>query len=176
MRLGNRRGFTLIELLFVVGLIGILSAIAAPALTRTKMAANESSAIASMRVAHSGQQTFWASCGNGNYAVSLQDLGLAPPGALVGFVSNDISGPAPVVKSGYEFDLASDNLNPAAGNGCNGRPLGATYHVTADPLPSSGRRYFGSNGAGAIFQSSATLFSDMPDVGTPPAPAVPIQQ
>jgi hypothetical protein len=27
-----------------------------------------------------------------------------------------------------------------------------------------------------VFQSPATLFSDMPDVGAPPAPAVPIQQ
>jgi type IV pilus assembly protein PilA len=176
MKVQSTRGFSLIELLFVVGVIGVLSAIAAPALTRTKMAANESSAIASMRVIHSGQQAFWASCGNGNYALSLQDLGLMPPGSLAGFISTDISGPAPVVKSGYEFDMASDNLSPTAGNGCHGRPLGATYHVSADPLPSRGRRYFGSNGGGAIFQSVATLFMDMPDVGTPPAPALPIQQ
>jgi prepilin-type N-terminal cleavage/methylation domain-containing protein len=176
MKVRSRRGFTLIELLFVVGLIGVLTAIAAPALTRTRMAANESSAIASLRVVHSGQQAFWASCGNGNYALSLQDLGIAPPGSLSGFVSTDISGPAPVVKSGYEFDLASDNLAPTAGNGCHGRPLGATYHVTADPLPSRGRRYFGSNGGGAVFQSTATLFTDMPDSGSPPAPAIPIQQ
>ena len=176
MKVHSTRGFTLIELLFVVGVIGILSAIAAPALTRTKMAANESSAIASMRVIHSGEQAFWASCGNGNYAVSLQDLGLAPPGSLAGFVSADISGPAPVVKSGYEFDLASDNLAPSVGNGCHGRPVGATYHVTADPLPSRGRRYFGTNGGGAIYQSVATLFTDMPDSGAPPAPALPIQQ
>jgi prepilin-type N-terminal cleavage/methylation domain-containing protein len=176
MRVESTRGFTLIELLFVVGLIGILSAIAAPALTRTKMAANESSAIASLRVVHSGQQAFWASCGNGNYALSLQDLGMAPLGSLTGYISADISGPAPVVKSGYEFDMASDNLATTAGNGCNGRPLGITFHITADPLPSRGRRYFGSNGGGAIFQSTATLFSTMPDSGAPPAPAAAIQQ
>jgi prepilin-type N-terminal cleavage/methylation domain-containing protein len=176
MKVQSTRGFTLIELMFVVGLIGILSAIAAPALTRTKMAANESSAIASLRVVHSGQQAFWASCGNGNYAVSLQDLGLVPPGSLQGYISEDIAMPAPVVKSGYEFDMASDNLSPGAGNGCHGKPLGATYHLTADPLPSRGRRYFGSNGGGAIFQSTATLFPSMPDSGTPPAPAIPIQQ
>jgi type IV pilus assembly protein PilA len=176
MKVQNTRGFTLIELLFVVAVIGILSAIAAPALSRTKMAANESSAIASVRVIHSGQQAFWASCGNGNYALSLQDLGMAPPGSITGYISADVSGPAPVVKSGYEFDMASDNLSPTAGNGCHGRPLGATYHLTADPLPGRGRRYFGSNGGGAIFQSAGTLFSDMPDSGTPPAPAVPIQQ
>ena len=69
-------GFTLIELLFVVAVIGILSAIAAPGLSRARMAANESSAIASLRVINSGQQVFWASCGGGYYAPSLQNLGL----------------------------------------------------------------------------------------------------
>jgi len=172
MTLRTRRGFTLIELLFVVAVIGILSAIAAPALTRTKMAANESSAIASLRAIHSGQQAFWASCGNGNYSPSLQNLGMQIGGAL-GYVSGDISGPAPVVKSGYELEMDSDNPNPV-GTSCNGDTLVLTYHATADPLPGRGRRYFGTNGGGTIFQSIATLFMDMPDTGTAPAPAIPL--
>lgn len=172
MRVSGRRGFTLIELLFVVAIIGILSAIAAPALSRGKMAANESSAIASLRVIHSGQQTFWATCGSGNYSMSLQNLGLPVAGAP-GFVSPDVSGPAPVVKSGYEVEMDSDN--PTVGTSCNGGALATTYHSTADPQPGRGRRYFGSNSGGAIFESSATLFAAMPDVGGPPAPAIPIQ-
>lgn len=167
-----RRGFTLIELLFVVGIIGVLSAIAAPALTRSKMAANESSAIASLRVISSGQQAFWASCGSGNYSPSLQNLGL-PVGAAPGYVSADLSGPAPVVKSGYEIEMDSDN--PTVGTSCNGGALASTYHSSVDPLPGRGRRYFGSNSSGAIYQSSATLFADIPDVGAPPAPAISIQ-
>jgi type IV pilus assembly protein PilA len=173
MRVPCRRGFTLIELLFVVAIIGILSAIAAPALSRGKMAANESSAIASLRVIHSGQQAFWASCGSGNYAPSLQNLGL-PVGATPGYIGDDLSGPAPVVKSGYEIEMDTDN--PAVGNSCNGGALGATYHASSDPLPGRGRRYFGSNSGGAIYQSTATLFADMPDVGAPPAPAGPVGQ
>jgi type IV pilus assembly protein PilA len=171
MTTGCRRGFTLIELLFVVALIGILSAIAAPALTRTKMAANESSAISSMRTIHSGQQAFWGSCGNGNYAPTLQNLG-QPIGGAPGYVSEDIAGPAPVVKSGYELEL--DTENPAVGTSCNGGGLVITYHTTADPLPGRGRRYFGTNSAGAIFQSVATLFGAMPDTGSPLAPATPV--
>lgn len=173
MRLGCNRGFTLVEILFVVGIIGILSAIAAPALSRTKMAANESSAIASLRTIHSAQQAFWASCGSGNYSPSLQNLGL-PVAGSPGYISNDISGAAPIVKSGYEFDM--DTVNPSVGNSCNGGSLVVTYHATADPLPGRGRRYFGSNGGGAIYQSSATLFALMPDTGAAPAPAMPLQQ
>jgi type IV pilus assembly protein PilA len=175
MKLSGIRGFTLIELLFVVAVIGILSAIAAPALTKTRLAANESSAIASLRTIHGGQQAFWASCGSGFYAPSLQNLGL-PINGLPGFVSPDLSGPAPVVKSGYEFEMDSDNPDASGRVSCNGDTLAVTYHATADPLPGRGRRYFGTNGGGGIFQSAATLFVDMPDSGAPAAPAVPIGQ
>lgn len=169
----RQNGFTLIELLFVAGVISILAAIATPGLNRAKMAADEASAIASLRVIHSGQQMFWASCGNGNYSPSLQNLGQRVGGSP-GFVSVDISTPAPVVKSGYEFDV--DSRNPTVGISCNGGALAASYHATADPLPGRGRRYFGSNTGGGIFQSLETLFGTMPDVGAAPAPAVSISQ
>jgi type IV pilus assembly protein PilA len=175
MKLSSNRGFTLIELLFVAAVIGILSAIAAPALTKTRLAANESSAIASLRTIHSGQQAFWASCGSGFFAPSLQNLGLAV-GGLPGFVSPDLAGPAPVVKSGYEFEMDSDNPDATGRVSCNGDTLAVTYHATADPLPGRGRRYLGTNGAGTIYQSAATLFTDMPDSGSPAAPAAPIGQ
>ena len=169
----RENGFTLIEVLFVAGVISILAAIATPGLSKAKMAADEASAIASLRVIHSGQQMFWASCGNGNYSPSLQNLGQSIGGAP-GFLSADISGPAPVVKSGYELDV--DTRNPTVGVSCNGGALTSSYHATADPLPGRGRRYFGGNTSGGIFESPETLFGLMPDVGAAPAPAVPIHQ
>jgi prepilin-type N-terminal cleavage/methylation domain-containing protein len=166
-------GFTLVELMFVTGIISVLAALATPGLTRARAAANEASAIASLRVINSAQQTFWGTCGSGYFSPTLQNLGVGVAGAQ-GFLGAELSGPAPVVKSGYEFDV--DSSNPIAGTSCNGGSRVVTYHATADPLPGRGSRYFGLNTGGGIFQSSETLFSNMPDSGAPPAPAVAVSR
>jgi prepilin-type N-terminal cleavage/methylation domain-containing protein len=169
----NRSGFTLIELLFVVAVIAILAAVAYPGLTRARAAANESSAIASLRTVNSGQMAFWASCGGGMYSPTLQNLG-APILGAQGYLPPDLSGPMPVVKSGYEFDMAT--IAPSALPSCNGGTVAASYHMTADFLPGRGRRYFGTNSSGTLFQSQNTLFGIMPDNGAAPAPAVALGQ
>lgn len=168
----RRRGFTLIELLVVIAVIGIIVAMAVPALMRARMSGNESSAIGSMRSVFNGQQAFWSSCGAGRYSPSLQNLGLPVSGGP-GFISPDLSGAAPIYKSGYEVELGTTAPHPATS--CNGGTVAMTYHATAAPLANQGRRHFGTNSGGTIFESTVPLVGVMPDMGTPGAPAVAIQ-
>lgn len=168
----TRLGFTLVELLIAVAVIGTLAAIALPGLMRARISGNEASAIGSMRAIYSGEQAFCSACGRGHYAPSLQNLGL-PVGGSPGFISSDLSGLAPITKSGYRIDLGTDA--PVGDISCNGGTMAMSYHATADPLSGQGIRYFGGNAGGTIFESTVTLVGIVPDSGAPPAPARPIQ-
>lgn len=71
----NQKGFSLIELLVVVIIIAIIAAIAIPSLLASRRAANEASAIGSMRTIHTANATYQAVVGGGTtYAVALTDL------------------------------------------------------------------------------------------------------
>jgi len=54
----KHRGFSLIELLIVIAIILIISAIAIPTLLRSKITANESSAVSTVRTISTAETTY----------------------------------------------------------------------------------------------------------------------
>lgn len=103
----NQKGFSLVELLVVVIIIAIIAAIAIPSLLASRRAANEASAINSLRTIHSAEVTYYATTGNNAAYAELADLDDAANGALIDPTL------AAGQKSGYNF-----TLEQAAGRYC----------------------------------------------------------
>src|SRR5512141_3207100 len=77
----KQRGFSLIELLIVVAIILVIAAIAIPNLLRAKIAANEASAVSSVRAINTAQVTYSAAYPEFGYADDLAKLGAPTGGA-----------------------------------------------------------------------------------------------
>jgi type IV pilus assembly protein PilA len=142
----SQNGFSLIELLIVVAIILIIAAIAIPNLMRSRMAANESSAVGSLRTINTAEVTF-----NSTYGIGfgpLASLG-SPAGACAAsatqacLIDSVLRGGA---KSGYNIATSA----PAA-NGTVAAPV-VVYESNARPIAAgqSGQRSFCSDQSGVI--------------------------
>ena len=167
-------GFSLIELLMVVALIGVLAAIATPALLRARQSGNEAAAIGSLRAVTSAQSAYASSCGSGYYSPSLTNLGVAPSGGTP-FISADLSSADSVTKSGYTVTMGSSSGAVAtAPASCNGLAAGVAvqgFNATATPGPGGGTRAFATNTKGTIFflagQVPPAVTDESTNIGTP---------
>lgn len=137
----NQKGFSLVELLVVVIIIAIVAAIAIPSLLASRRAANEASAISSLRTIHSAQVTYFATAGTNTTYGTLALLGPTGVGAQSLIDGQLASG----TKSGYGF-----TLNTGTGAYC------ALATPTTAGLLGTGNRWFGVGTQGVIFEAAAT--------------------
>src|SRR5262249_18963210 len=144
-----QRGFSLIELLIVVAIILIIAAIAIPNLLRSRMAANEASAVGSLRTINTACVTYSTTYPQAGYPSTLSALG---PSTSATSSSADLidSVLASGTKSGYTF-----TFNPGTGTPSTG------YSIIADPTSrgASGQRGFYTDQSGVIRADPTTSAS-----------------
>jgi type IV pilus assembly protein PilA len=138
------KGFSLIELLIVVAIILVIAALAVPSFMHSRMAANESAAVAALRIVNTAQISFNSAYPTVGFASTLAVLGDSGAGCAPPTETNAClidGGLAGGQRSGYTFTLTNVTGTP-----------NSTYNVIAGPVNQnySGVRYFCSYGDAVV--------------------------
>ena len=152
----KQKGFSLIELLIVVAIILIIAAIAIPNLLRARIAANESSAVASVRTVNTAQITYNSSYSSVGYATTLANLAgssCTPTSACL--IDSQLGAGS---KSGYSFGIANTTGTPVV-----------CYNILAAPVQpnQTGVRYFCSFEDAVVRVNATAAISTCDNTQTP---------
>lgn len=137
----TQAGFSLIELTIVVAMVAILAAIAVPSVISGRQAANESSAISSVRTIYTGVQTFEQT---DNWKNFFDDM---TPLVKAGLVDADLGSGS---KANYDFFVSHQAGSTSFLISTKPKAWGAGY---------AGTRRFGCNESGVVKASSTNLAS-----------------
>lgn len=146
----RKNGFSMIELLIVVAIILIIAAIAIPNLLRARIAANESSAVGSIRTIRTAEVVYFNTYSTIGYANTLGELGGVTPctaSSSTGCLIDNFLATATVGgsgKSGYVF--------AATGLASGGSTINSAFVVGGSPVMwnQTGQRNFCSTNDGVL--------------------------
>jgi type IV pilus assembly protein PilA len=139
----NDKGFSLIELLLVVAVILIIAAIAVPNFLRSRLRANEASAVASLRVINTAAVTYSLTYPDVGFPAQLTILGGANPcssSSTQACLIDDLLSQG--AKAGYSFVWTGDGATPS---------VAFTLTGTPQVIGASGQRMFCTDQTGVIY-------------------------
>src|SRR5579872_6086423 len=130
----KQKGFSLIELLIVVAIILIIAAIAIPNLLRSRMAANEASAVGSIRTMNTAAISYNSTYGNG-FPSAITQIGTTGTAAIscdnAELIDSVLTSGT---KSGYTFQILTGNGLGSKPTGCSAAGSTDGYGAVATPV------------------------------------------